>query len=112
MNFLCTRTTVYGEKPCDQATPIEVYRIDRRTVDDPMKIRYIGADWYKHGKNHRVENGWICRDVGPTKEWAVNIDNLDELAAFTVKHGGSVVIASENTVPPMMSVEIYDGYRE
>lgn len=114
MKFYVNRTSEWGDnQPCPQATLEPYVRVDRRTADDPKKIpMYHGTDgdWYKEGRNHRVENGQIARDFDD-KAWFVEIDTLDALVAFAKEHG-QLVLAHEDWPTDGPSIEIYDGYRE
>lgn len=66
-------------------------RKDARTVDDPSKvIAHKGEPtdwWYSEGSNHRVENGWITRDL-QAEDWFVEFNSLEELAEFARQHDG------------------------
>lgn len=110
MKYLCTRTSEWNEQPCDEAVAETYLHRDERTVSDPMDNSYIGASWYMDGKNHRVENNHIVRDI-ESEGWFVEINSIEELHAFVKKHGG-VIINLENPTYNLYSLEIYDDYRE
>ena len=98
-----------SKPPCDGAFPCEVMRIDRRYCDDPKKVPYNKGTsdwWYEKGSNHRVENGYICRDMGWWKQWFVEIPDVME---FVRKNGTCVVSIDRDGHE---SIEIYDDYRE
>ena len=110
--YLVSRTSE-GEDimPCKEAYCAEILDVDRRTVSKPQYLssyKNKSTDWwYKKGKNHRVENGHICRDIGWSMKWIVKIDNLRD---FIEKHGQCIVdINNDNG---FSTIEIYDGYRE
>ena len=107
----CRRTSAYEDKPCEEAEEVECVRVDRRTVDDPMKNPYIGKSWYKSGRNHRVENGKIARDFNDT-QWVVRISDASELQAFCQKYSPVIIDIDNSRVAPCFSLEIYDDYRE
>lgn len=114
MKFEITRTSIFcGEEtaPCDGARREKYLRVDRRTVDDPMKNPYIGESWYLKGKNHRIEDGQIARDLD-CERWVIDIDDLSQLCDFLREHGDLVVSVNYDSNPPCMSIEIYDSYRE
>lgn len=107
--YLCSRTSAYHEKPCDEAFLVIRTYVDTRNCDDPKKIpanRGSDGDWYTKGTNHRVENGMIRRDLGVQEDWAVEITNLQE---FVDKYGPCVVYRNEDG---FCTIEIYDDYRE
>lgn len=104
--FMCSRASMYSEKPCEEAFKALVPYTDIRTVDDPAKLRGISNDWYERGTNHRVINGQIARDLGPREEWMVEVHDL---LAFVAKYGDCVLSVESNG---FMSIEIYDSYRE
>jgi hypothetical protein len=117
MKLVCERTSNYDEsiKPCEEAERLPFTRVDRRTVDNPSKNRYL-TDWYNSGTNHRVENGMITRDI-PDERWYVTLNSLEDLQAFIAKHGGTsygqVVLQIRNDgTAPYLTLEIYDTYRE
>jgi hypothetical protein len=107
----CARTSAYGDKPCEEAEELECVRVDRRTVDDPMKNPYIGKSWYKSGRNHRVENGRIARDFDDT-QWVVRISDALELQSFCQKYSPVIISIDDSGPSPRFSIEIYDDYRE
>jgi hypothetical protein len=97
-------------KPHPKAYKIILVPVDRRTADDPAKVpAYKGETdwWYKHGKNHRVENGEICRDMRPKKIWVIDIVNT----LVFIKEQGFVSFwgPEGNFTRPLLNVEIsYD----
>lgn len=109
--IVCRRTSAWDRKPCDEAEKVKFVSVDRRTIDDPMKNRYIGAKWYDEGRNHRVEYGRIARDFDDMR-WVVTFADAAALEAFCLKYG-DVVLSVDNTgLSPCFSIEIYDSYRE
>lgn len=109
MKFIIVRTSAH-EKPCDEAVRENYVKVDIRTVDDPSKLPYGGANWYSEGRNHRVENGMIKRDTD-ADAWFLELSSLDELVAFHKKYG-SLVIDASYCNPDIIEIEIYDDYRE
>lgn len=107
MKFSIRRTSTWtDERPCDEATQEIVVLVDERTVDDPKKLNGIGTpqEWVEHGKNHRVENGHIKRDLERIG-WTVKLNSLKDLVEFSKKYGELIISESP-------SIEIYDDYRE
>jgi hypothetical protein len=114
MLFTITRTSLWnGDKPpCSGATVENYLHVDRRTTNDPAKIKRYGGKtewWYSDGTDHRVERGQIARNL-PRQRWIVEIDDI---VAFAQKHGRLVVYAPDDeSIPARPAIEIYDGYRE
>ncbi len=107
--YLASRTSAYGEKPCDEAFKIVRVNTDTRNCDDPKKIPAHGGtdgDWFLRGTNHRVENGKIKRDLGTQEKWAVEVPDIQ---AFVDKYGDCVV---GRDADGFCTVEIYDDCRE
>lgn len=112
MKYQISRTSNYGgdEIPCEGAYREAYVRIDERTVDDPAKLSSFSGKtgwWYSNGINHRVENGHIKRDF-PATDWFIDVDDL---LAFVQKHG-KIVLGPHWLNPSILSIEIYDDYRE
>ena len=112
---LCERTSSCWNDdvpPCDEAFAFQYTRVDRRTIDDPMKNPHIGKSWYNSGSNHRVEDGMIARDF-PDTGWAVKFNNMGEFLGFIDKYGECVVWWDKpDTKETCLHIEIYDTYRE
>lgn len=109
--FACTRTSDRYEKPCEEAVEVPYTWVDRRDIDDPMKSSYIGQKWYEMGRNHRVEDGMIARDLDD-KRWMVRIFNENDLGAFIKEHGEVILLLNKDCIPPCYEIEIYDACRE
>lgn len=105
MRFTISRTSVYGEKPCEDAHKIETFRRDERRFSTPDELPdNCSKLWYKDGSNHRVENGHIVRDL-PITQWVIDtINTLDDLMEFVKTHD-DIVLSDDG-------IEIYDDYRE
>jgi hypothetical protein len=83
-----------SKRPCDEAKEVEVTPLDFRdvrTLDDAKgKIWY--KDWIAGGANHREENGMVvCDKKTKVKQWAVDINTLEELISFQSRHGDIVI---------------------
>jgi hypothetical protein len=119
MHYVVTRTSLRSSelKPCDEAVKGVFTRVDMRTADDPKKIAaFHGTDdwWYREGQNHRVikkrGKSLIARDFADER-WYVEIETLDQLMQFIDKYG-ECVVGPNFLNADVMSIEIYDGYRE
>jgi hypothetical protein len=113
MRFAICRTSCYRDtKPCKEAYQIDSVRVDERTVADPAKLPgQDGTEWYKHGTNHRVEKGHIFRDF-EVKLWVVDIDSLEKLLKFEKKYGSLIIEQKDWRSKDLLTLEIYDDYRE
>lgn len=113
MKFAVRRTSLWEDDkpPCANAVLEPVTYIDRRTVDDPAKLknRLDKEDWYERGSNHRVENGMITRDI-PSQDWFVEME-WDDLKEFCELHG-RIVLSRYWRNSAYWQIEIYDDYRE
>lgn len=116
MKFKVSRTSnMDGSiKPC-AGTFLEPFtRIDERTTNDPKKIPAFknsnGEEWYRDGRNHRVEKGRIKRDFDDAG-WFIEIKSLEDLVKFYRVHG-EIIIRSCWRNPSIIEIEIYDDYRE
>jgi hypothetical protein len=120
LKFIVTRTSVCGDctPPCDGAVLEDCAYVDVRTVDCPTKIlAYQGNpekakyEWYKKGKNHRVENGFIKRDLDD-KAWFIEINSLEEMVELMKRVENPIILQSSYKNDNFLELEIYDYYRE
>ena len=115
MKFEIFRTSTWDtKKPCPEATEEDYIRIEERTVDDPKKIpahNGTDGDWYRKGKNHRVENGCIRRDFGGNKRWVVELKSIQALIEFAQKYGDIIIGSLSYNGKDIPSIEIYDDYQ-
>ena len=113
MKFAISRTSnridEQDRPPCEGAVWQPTIHVDVRSVDDPSKLRYA-TDWYGHGTNHRVIGGHIMRDL-PTEGWFIELNTLEELTAFVLKHD-EMILSVYSRSPDAFGIEIYDDYRE
>ncbi len=75
--------------PCEGAVWQQYLRVERRTTDDPAKILAAPRDsswWTALGADHRVEEGWIARDV-TDHAWFVTLDNWPQLVQLLSRFG-------------------------
>jgi len=110
--LVCVRTSAGYNKPCEDAEEVPYVYVDRRTVDDPKKLFGGTARWYGAGRNHRVENGMIARDMDSHKRWVVSIPDGSALQAFIEKYGQVVISLNDEGTEPCYQIDIYDEYRE
>ena len=94
------------EPPHPRAYKADRVYVDERTVDDPAKLR-CKHDWYERGKNHRVEDGHIKRDLTHAV-WCISVIDLMQFA----EEVGEQLILTPGKSPHLPDIEIYDGYRE
>lgn len=116
MHFIVTRTSLRGrgeDRPCSSATQVEMMFHDRRGAARPEDIPCYRAngtnEWYTIGKNHRVEDGRIVRDM-VHQMWIVSIPDLEALLGFAVENGELCITVGDQHDLPM--IEIVDDYRE
>jgi hypothetical protein len=97
-----------NKAPCLEATACQCVKVDRRSVSDPSKVVRNDAHawWYEKGSNHRIEKGQICRDVGYSQAWFVELTDVMEF----VREYGECVLSVDND--GFDCIEIYDDYRE
>jgi hypothetical protein len=112
MKFRIKRTST-DKKPCSRAKKENCIYVDERDVSSPELLKYDNAveSWYSSGKNHRVENGHIKRDIYTTA-WFIEINTLEDLLKFIKKHGNCIITQSDWLIKSCPSIEIYDTYRE
>lgn len=117
MLFQITRTSLWDDtKPYDKCIPIKLTRVDRRTFRTPeehdARCAKHSSKWFDIGTNHRVENGYIVRDLGTEDLWGLEINSIEELMAFKEAVGAELVISTSYTDWTFPKIEIYDDYRE
>lgn len=117
MLFQVTRTSSwYEDKPYDKCMQIKIAKVDKRTFRTPEEhdercAKHSGK-WFDRGTNHRVEDGFIVRDLGLTDVWAIEINSLEELLAFKEEVKHELVIGTSYVDHKTPMIEIYDDYRE
>ena len=118
MKFFISRASLSSEscksQPCDEAYFASYTIIDTRSVDDPSKIQ-VRADtphdwWYKKGKNHRIIDGWITRDLDYS-DWFIDINSLEDLVNLQKKYG-DLIVGYQCPDTGISTIEIYDCLRE
>ena len=113
--YIVSRTSCpsYDDKPCEEAYQVQITDVDCRWTDDPRKVLIYNDPkcdwWYKHGTNHRVEDGMIKRDAGINTVWVVKIEQLADLMEFIKKYGDCVLSRRRDG---FAEIEIYDDHRE
>lgn len=93
MKFIISRNSIWDREisPHELAHKEKIISVDKRNTDCPSKLQ--GEDWYSRGKNHRVENGQICRDI-EIEEWVIYIDSLEDLMEFRKRLNEDIIIGS------------------
>ena len=117
MIFQVTRTSVWEEKPWDNCIPIQLTRVETRTLHTPeefdMRFGKREGKWLEKGTNHRINaRGYITRDMELVDKWGIEINSLEELMDFQEAVGAELVLNTswiDNETP---CIEIYDDYRE
>lgn len=103
--FLVKRTSNSGGSPLKGCFKANYYECDTITVD-PKKIKSSASkEWYSEGENHRVENGYIKRDI-LEKGYFLEINNIMK---FVEEVGENCIVSIANGYNV---IEIYDSYRE
>ena len=115
MKFRVSRTS--GKTPpCEGAYEVLTQCRDKHELS-LAEIVQQGWDkqWFSSGTNHREEDGKAIRDLPLEVVWVVELQNLDQLAQFVVKHEGEVIITTRSypDYPGYpLGLEIYDDWRE
>ena len=91
MRFIVSRVSGGSVKnqPCEGATRQGYLRIDARTIA-PAALSGTSEWWYEKGKNHRVENGHIVRDIDETA-WFVEFNSPEDLLISLRRYGQLLV---------------------
>lgn len=116
MRFFISRVSASREeKPCEEAFETTYTRIDERGADDPTKISYfqsfperVQQEWYGEGVNHRVEQGHIKRDFPGEKDWAIDIESLDQFYTLYRKYGDLMI--RQHIFSKAPEIKIVDDY--
>ena len=115
MTFQIKRTSlVQDTKPCDEALLKAVKRVEKFRAVSYDKFKDIHGGWFDYGENHRMENGFIKRDVDENI-WVLELETIDELIEFRNKYGNIILTehsfnSCDNKSYPIL--EFYDDYRE
>ncbi len=117
MEFIVTRTSAYGSKPCKEAVKRQFMYIDRRTSKTLAEARlpknkHWADQFFASGSNFREENGMIAKDSGMKDVWIITLNTLDELMKFRDKYGGIILKGEYCYHGIKNTLEIYDDYRE
>ncbi|MBM4137270.1 MAG: hypothetical protein FJ241_10640 [Nitrospira sp.] len=112
MKFVISRTSLWKEKPCEEAKMEDVLYLQQRSCSEKEFDEHFSKDeglWRSQGKNHRVlKNGNICRDQEDTA-WVIELEDFKDLIKFAEKYG-ALVLESGNY--NLLEIEIYDDCRE
>ncbi len=102
MKFLVTKTSDYRglNRPCEGA------KLESFTHIDRIYSKYTGDKWFKEGKNHSVDGEYTIREVDVQK-WFIEVQSFEDLITLQEKYG-RIIIDKD----PVLSIEIYDDWRE
>ncbi len=117
MEFLITRTSVYGKRPCKEASLKKFIYVDRRTVRTLEEARlpkhkHWADQFFASGSNHREEHGMVMRDLELEGKWVISLDTLEELVQLRNKYGRLIFGEGSDYKGIDQYIEIYDDYRE
>lgn len=96
MKFEIRKSSDWDIKPCEEAikeTITVTNIVDVRNTDSPYKIWQTEEDvqknWFGIGKNHRVMNGKIVRDMEDEVKsyWVIEFNHIEDLLKFQEKYG-------------------------
>lgn len=114
MIYVLRRTSVFDDKPCDEAIKRSFENWSSRSCTEEYFNQCFSASeglWRSKGKNHSLIDGGITRQNDNVEKWSIEINTLEELTAFIDKYG-SIVIRADWDDPNAKMIEIYDDYRE
>ncbi len=115
MKFVVSRTSVWGDKPREEATRVKATWIDRRKANsiEEAKRELWFEDWYNSTTNHREERGFVAGDSKGEKDdiWVIELKTLEDFIAFVEKYEQAIIKQSFYKEYPY-EVEIYDEKRE
>jgi len=116
MKFIITRTSTYFDNnisPAKGAKRVDTIHFDWRTCKslEEVKKEVWGGEWFKKGKNHRVEKGMVVRDL-KGEDWQIEIANLKQLLNLVDKYGDIIIKPCDDKKGYKYEIEIYDDYRE
>lgn len=113
MKFIVKRTSTYSEhQPCEEAKRIKLTITETLGSDNPSDVPYYKQyphQWSEVGKNHRVVDGRCTREV-ERMDWVLNFSSVAAIKEFVNKYGECVIGVDEGA--GLMTIEIYDDYRE
>ena len=123
MKFIIRKTSDHynGNKPIKEAKKVRVVNIDRRTCKSFGEVlkQDWGEHWFSDGKNHRVENGEVARDmVYEDKDdernfsWEIKISTLKGTIDLVNKYGQIIINPIDDVKNYEYEIEIYNDYRE
>jgi hypothetical protein len=111
MKYICKRTSEYGQRPCDEATPEVVTMYDCRTAPrEEMAKNHPRYDFSEYENFTFFDGRAGCRKKMQEDAYTIEIDNLEQLMDFIKKYGDVVIIKEEQYDFPI--IEIYDTWRE
>ena len=120
MKVIVSRTsgTRFRLEPCDEAYEGQVhlykYRIEPLGYRSPKDCEADRKKLVESGCRDIVKVSDILMrgtDIEPTKVWLVDLNTVEEVAAFLTKYGDCIV-REPSCEEGCFDVEIYDYYRE
>lgn len=112
MKFRVTRTSQWkDEKPCEEVKEETAKYYDYRNTTKEEMIKQHGNRFCGY-INTTLRSGvqGCYKEMGEEKIFTMEINTIDELAAFAHKYGQIIIIPNEELELP--EIEIYDYYRE
>jgi len=112
--MLCSRTSAFlaDKSPCDEAVKVMCVEVDKRSSEWFARFPQTKDDFYRNGRNHRIDaDGLAVRDIDRFA-WVVQIDDGDALLAFVEKYGDVILREDVLNDAPCVHLELYDDYRE
>jgi hypothetical protein len=116
--YRISRTSSWGEKPCEEAfegmRPCWDYRTFKTPEEHDRKLVGFGFNktkpWLEEGVEHGTWEGGIKRRLDDVKVWLIEAESIDEL----FDRYGTLVVQSSWSAGETneLEVEIYDDYRE
>ncbi len=100
MKFVVSRSKVSltgTKKPCEEAVEEDLTLLDYRDVKtlEEAKSKIWYKEWFEGGENHREEAGMVvCDRKAKTRQWVINLDNLEDLVSFQDKYGDIIITDS------------------
>ena len=109
MTYLINRTSVWPEEDpeVEGAYPIQVHEIYMSKAEVCPSFILINCINIR-----QEEDLWIGECTTAKDFWAIDINSLEELNALISKVGYAIIIHKAENTEGLLSIEIYDSYRE
>lgn len=113
MKFIVKRTSTCSEtQPCEEAKRVKLTVTETLGSDNPSDVPYYKThplQWSEVGRNHRIIDGKCARDID-RMDWVMNLGSVTAIKDFVNKYGECVIGIDKGA--GLMTIEIYDDYRE